>query len=73
VDENAHRSYDQECEIIRMNNISSAIGLPVKFVRYNPDNKNYTKKEKEKLLLETIKNNSKFEYIEDISPIYLFY
>jgi hypothetical protein len=73
VDENAHRSYEKECEIIRMNNISSAIGLPVKFIRYNPDNKDYKKKEKEKLLLETIKNNSKFEYIEDISPIYLFY
>jgi hypothetical protein len=73
VDENAHRSYEKECEIIRMNNISSAIGLPVKFIRYNPDNKDYKKKEKENLLLETIKNNSKFEYIEDILPIYLFY
>lgn len=34
-DENGHSQYEQSCEIIRMNNI--CIGLPTKFIRYNPD------------------------------------
>ena len=52
VDENAHSQYDNDCEIIRMNNIIISLGLPCKFIRYNPDNKNFTKKEKEDKLLQ---------------------
>lgn len=37
VDENQHQYYDQNCEMARMNNIYIALGLPVIFLRYNPD------------------------------------
>ena len=44
VDENMHKgdSYTQECEIVRMVNISQALGQPTIFIRFNPDN--YRKK-----------------------------
>ena len=41
VDENQHcgSNYDNECEIVRMRNIGQQTeGLPVWFIRYNPDN-----------------------------------
>lgn len=72
-DEDAHNQYDKECEIIRMNNISSGLGLPTKFIRYNPDNKEFNKKHKENVLVNTIKENIDKEFIEDLLPIYLFY
>jgi hypothetical protein len=37
VDEDQHRSYDPECERIRMINIVEAVGMRCVFVRYNPD------------------------------------
>lgn len=38
VDENQHHSYARECEMARMGQISQDLGgLPVIFVRYNPD------------------------------------
>jgi hypothetical protein len=52
-----------------MNNIASGLGLPTKFIRYNPDNKQFTKKHKEIVLVETIKNNIALDFME---PIYLF-
>ena len=36
-DEDAHRQYDVECERKRMYEITGGLGLPVVFVRYNPD------------------------------------
>jgi hypothetical protein len=40
VDENMHKgdSYTPECEIIRMINLSQALGQPTIFIRFNPDN-----------------------------------
>ena len=38
-DENAHESYNFECERIRENNICIDLGLPTVFLRYNPDKK----------------------------------
>lgn len=73
VDEDAHDSYDKECEIIRMNNISIGLGLPCKFIRYNPDNKNFKKKEKQKKLIEILNENLYKEMLDDIEVIYLFY
>ena len=73
VDENAHSSYDKECEIIRMNNISSGIGLPVKFIRYNPDKKGIKSIIKQKELLEVVQANMNKEFMEDLSVVYLFY
>ncbi len=37
VDENQHENYNKNCEMARMNNIYVALGLPVIFLRYNPD------------------------------------
>ena len=37
VDENQHRSYLCECEQTRMINLVEARGMPVRFIRYNPD------------------------------------
>ena len=36
-DEDAHRQYDMSCERKRMYEISIGLGVPVIFVRYNPD------------------------------------
>ncbi len=73
VDEDAHTQYDKDCEIIRMNNIITSIGLPTKFLRYNPDKKKISKKVKEELLIKTLKENMNKEFLEDLQPIYLFY
>ena len=36
-DEDAHRQYDVSCERKRMYEITAGLGLPVVFIRYNPD------------------------------------
>jgi hypothetical protein len=71
VDEYGHEQYDKHCEIVRMNNISSAIGLPVKWLRYNPDSKVLSKKEREAGLLKTIKYNIGHDFMEDLSVVYI--
>ena len=68
VDEYAHSRYEVDCERIRMNNIALSLDLPVKFIRYNPDNK----KSNKKVLFETLNKELSREYT-DIEPIYLFY
>jgi hypothetical protein len=65
VDENQHNSYNPDCEKARMINISQTIGMPVIFIRYNPDkfkrvikyDKKITKKYKKELLLKWIKHS----------------
>ena len=38
VDENQHESYAEECESMRMINVCTSFGgMPVVFIRYNPD------------------------------------
>lgn len=37
VDEHQHQSYTCECEQTRMMNLVEARGMPVRFIRYNPD------------------------------------
>ena len=37
VDEYQHDHYQEECECSRMINISQALGMPIIFIRYNPD------------------------------------
>ncbi len=56
-----------------MNNISSGLGLPTLFIRYNPDLKGIPKKTKHTKLLEVLLSNLNLELLEDPSPIYLFY
>jgi hypothetical protein len=37
VDQFEHRNYEEGCELARQYNIVAAMGLPVHFIRYNPD------------------------------------
>ncbi len=37
VDEHQHKSYNKQCEINRMINITQVIGIKTIFIRYNPD------------------------------------
>jgi hypothetical protein len=37
VDEDQHRTYVSDCEIMRMKNITQALGMPCIWIRYNPD------------------------------------
>lgn len=37
VDENQHKRHPEECELARMYRIVAASGLPVRFLRFNPD------------------------------------
>ena len=82
VDENQHKSYNQDCEIPRMANIfQSYDGRKVVFIRYNPDNYRvdgklirYNKKIRQGLLLNallTLENIDEFKH--SLSYIELFY
>jgi len=73
VDEGAHSQYSKECENIRMNLIMMAMNMPVKFIRYNPDLKGVSAKNKEKELLKVVEQYSQLDLLYDISPVYLFY
>lgn len=72
-DEDAHNSYDKDCEIVRMNNITMSIGLPTKFIRYNPDLKGVHYLTKQKKLIETLNKWLNLELLMDPEPLYLFY
>jgi len=81
VDEDQHRSYDPECERIRIINIVQAVGMRCVFVRYNPDAfkidgktvRVYEKKRHE-LLLRTIRECMKPSFDSEISRVvYLYY
>jgi hypothetical protein len=73
VDENAHKDYDKDCEIVRMNNISTGLGLPTLFIRYNPDLPGVKCKKKHRILIETLNKHLNKDVLEDPTPIYLFY
>jgi hypothetical protein len=77
VDEDQHRSYDVECERIRMINIVQAVGMRCVFVRYNPDTFKISgktirvyEKKRHDLLLKTVRECMKSP-ISDI--VYLYY
>ena len=80
VDENQHQSHGYECEEVRMINIFQSIGMPTKFIRYNPDE--YKKKNhkvnpsfNQRVKLLTCALNSAFEEppIGHLSVKYMFY
>lgn len=68
VDEFSHRYYSKMKELERMNFISGYFSIPVKFIRYNPDNNKISKKYKHETLLATIARIDTFTGIK-----YLFY
>ena len=77
VDENQHSNYD--CERVRMINISQTLGMPVIFLRYNPDKfkgieiSNHTRQAK---LLEwinycfTLRPSNENEFLREIKLFY---
>ena len=71
-DENAHRSYCNKKEEKRIKDIKNNCKKPVKFIKYNPDNRNFTDEHKEKVLVETINNLFNCE-IFDETTLFLFY
>jgi hypothetical protein len=75
VDENKHKYYSGgvECELKRINEIMATLEFPCKFIRYNPDNLDYTKQEKETELLKILDNYLNLEELDNIEPIYLYY
>jgi hypothetical protein len=73
VDEFAHKDYPKDCEEIRMNNIAFGLGLPTKFIRYNPDKKGIKTKIKHKVLLETLNQVINKDFLQDLSSVYLYY
>jgi hypothetical protein len=80
VDEHQHRSYACECEQTRMINLVEARGMPVRFIRYNPDAYEPVKgqrkiklEQREKKLLEYVNYAIKHSPDEIANVLYLFY
>lgn len=79
VDEDQHKSYDPECERIRMINIVNSQVLPCVFIRYNPDafhvdgkTIRVDKTTRHRILIETLREY--FVHDSEISKIvYLYY
>lgn len=65
IDETQHKQYSEQCELIRMNNIYLANGLPTLFIRFNPDS--FKKKIKINISL-----SDKYKYFINELPKYLF-
>ena len=70
-DENSHKNYPQDCELIRMNNITYSLGLPTIFIRFNPDKKGKSKKVKEMILKSYIDYYSDKKFVNNTIE-YLF-
>lgn len=81
VDEHQHDTYACECEQTRMVNLVEVRGMPVRWIRYNPDSYESLKgqrqvkiEQREKKLLEYVKWAMKHPQENDISSVlYLFY
>ncbi len=84
IDENQHKQYDNNCELIRMNNIYLANGLPTLFIRFNPDSFICNKNKIQISLIDKYNNfinelsnylfnNYKFQSDKGIDIIYYYY
>ena len=80
VDEHQHRSYACECEQTRMINLVEARGMPVRFIRYNPDAYEPVKgqrkvklEQREKKLVEYVKYAIQNSPKDIANVLYLFY
>ncbi len=72
-DEYAHKTYDKLCELIRMNNIIFSLGLPIVFLRFNPDKKGIKMKTKQIILKSYIDFYLNKKLLNDNVIEYLFY
>lgn len=74
VDEQAHSGREPECEVARMINITmSCEGKPVTFIRYNPDGTKIPSKQKQKKLIEVVKEKITIVPYQILSIEYMFY
>jgi hypothetical protein len=81
VDEDQHKNYPCECEQIRMINISNGFGgMPVFWIRYNPDNFKTNCKvikisqvQKQRHLLDWLKVSFQRQVTHLAEIVYLFY
>jgi hypothetical protein len=79
VDENQHKQYEEDCENSRMQNIYQSLGLPVIFLRYNPDSYQGLNSKKSTLefrlekLVQEIGLNMKRIPTSPVTAIYMFY
>ena len=83
VDEHQHQSYTCECEQTRMINLVEVRGIPVRFIRYNPDcyepikgQRTIKQEQREKKLIEYVYYAIKHTPQEDnvfANVLYLFY
>lgn len=80
VDEEQHKR--NQCDDVRMFNISQTLGMKTIFIRYNPDSfkvkgmkQNVSKLKRHKILLKCLEEmkNKKVEDIDFVSAIYLYY
>ncbi len=72
VDENAHSGYDEGCERKREENIRYAANQAIIFIRYNPDNKQYTEAQKLEGLREALDGALYLDNPES-ETVYLYY
>jgi hypothetical protein len=83
VDENQHQNYACECEQIRMRNIVEQHGLPIRWIRYNPDvyepakgQREMKREQRETVLLEYVRwaiSHTPMESGDISNVLYLFY
>ena len=80
VDEHQHQSYACECEQVRMVNLVHVRGMPVRWIRYNPDvyepmegQRKVKQEQREKKLLEYTKWAMKHTPETISNVLYLFY
>lgn len=75
VDEFKHRGTANTCDYNRMEAIQKILGLPVTFIRYNPDSKESSKLERESKLLEKLDFylDLKIQKLDLLTINYLFY
>ena len=75
IDENQHANYEQSCEHTRMWHIAQDCGLPVVFVRFNPDSTKHLSKHHLALLSEVVtaamKDPPSNSHLVDV--VYLYY
>ena len=80
VDEYQHKDRADECETVRMINIFQSLGMPTKFIRYNPDKYRVNKERKNQSFgtrMNILKKHLQYAITEDvvdtISVKYLFF
>lgn len=76
VDEYQHRDRNPECEMTRMKNITYALGMPVLWIRFNPDSRTPREHVKRQVLLDILRRallDSPKNADEFCRCIYLYY